>query len=356
MIHRPRRVLVTGGAGFIGSNLVLRLLAIDAQVQITTLDKLTYAADASQLDGLDNGRHRLVVGDICDAQLVAQLLVDHTIDTILHLAAESHVDRSIDGPAAFVQTNVVGTYTLLDTARQVWQRGGMQEKLARSGQSVRFHHVSTDEVFGDLGPADPPFREDTPYQPSSPYSASKAASDHLVRAWARTYGLPVTLSNCSNNYGPRQHGEKLIPTAIRNCLARKPIGVYGKGDNVRDWLFVSDHADAIWHIVRHGCAGETYNVGGNNEWSNLALVRQICQVVAEISGCEPAELHNLIHFVTDRPGHDRRYAIDATKLEAIGWLPPTPFDLGLRQSVQWYCERFALAGLVDHGRMGLRAA
>jgi len=330
--HRPQRILLTGGAGFIGSNLVHRLLSADSNIHIFNLDALTYAADPKHLTDLpDARRHHFVQGDIAHAPLVRGLLRDEHIDTIIHLAAESHVDRSIDGPAAFVHANIVGTYTLLEAARAVWiDEKGVDPAVCR------FHHVSTDEVFGDLDVADAAFTEETPYAPSSPYSASKAASDHLVRAWQRTYGLPVTLSNCSNNYGPRQHSEKLIPTVIRNCLERNPIPVYGRGANIRDWLYVGDHCDAIWHIVRHGLTGQTYNVGGDNEWTNIQLVEKLCAVVAAELQVPAREILDLISFVTDRPGHDRRYAIDARKLAQLGWRPQMPFDAGLRDTVRWY--------------------
>jgi dTDP-glucose 4,6-dehydratase len=354
--HVPRHVLVTGAAGFIGANLVLRWLDQHPGLRVVTLDKLTYAGSRDNLAGADPERHIFVHGDICDASLVARLMADHEIDTVVHLAAESHVDRSIDGPAAFVQTNVVGTYTLLEAARQAWLVQGRAAAWAAEGRSVRFHHVSTDEVYGDLDADEPGFTERTPYQPSSPYSASKAGSDHLVRAWARTYGLAVTLSNCSNNYGPRQHAEKLIPTVVRKCLLRQPIPVYGRGDNVRDWLHVGDHCDALWHIACHGVPGETYNVGGNNEWSNLRLVECICREVARQTG-EPAEaLLGLIGFVTDRPGHDRRYAIDATKLAVLGWSPQMPFSQGLAETVSWYIDGFRRGGLLEPGRLGLQPA
>jgi dTDP-glucose 4,6-dehydratase len=265
------------------------------------------------------------------------------------------VDRSIDGPAAFVQTNVMGTYTLLEAARQVWLVQGKAAQWAAQGRTVRFHHVSTDEVYGDLDLDEPGFTESTPYHPSSPYSASKAGSDHLVRAWSRTYGLPVTLSNCSNNYGPRQHAEKLIPTVVRKCLQRHAIPVYGKGENVRDWLYVDDHCDALWHIVGCGGQGETYNVGGNNEWSNLQLVRRIAILTARELQVPEQTLLDLITFVTDRPGHDRRYAIDASKLAQLGWTPQTEFDQGLTATIQWYIQAFRSSGLEEPGRLGLHS-
>ncbi len=355
-LHTPHSLLVTGAAGFIGANLVLRLLQRFPQLRIVSLDLLTYAGSLDNLTGADANRHTFVRGDICDGGLVTRLLIDHDIDTVLHLAAESHVDRSIDGPAAFVQTNLVGTYTLVEAARQVWLVQGKAAQLAAQGRTVRFHHVSTDEVYGDLDLHEPGFTEQTPYHPSSPYSASKAGSDHLVRAWSRTYGLPVTLSNCSNNYGPRQHAEKLIPTVVRKCLQRHPIPVYGKGENVRDWLFVDDHCDALWHIVSYGQQGETYNVGGNNEWSNLQLVRRIASLTAQQLQVPEQQLLDLITFVTDRPGHDRRYAIDATKLAQLGWTPQTDFDQGLTTTIQWYIQGFRASGLDEPGRLGLQTA
>ncbi|MEN0064695.1 MAG: dTDP-glucose 4,6-dehydratase [Myxococcota bacterium] len=326
--HAPSRILITGGAGFIGSNLVHHLLRTHDDLQIVNLDAMTYAASPDHLADLsDPSRHRLVEGDICDRSLVDALFAEG-IDTVIHLAAESHVDRSIAGPAAFIETNIMGTYTLLEAARAAWSER----------QDVRFHHVSTDEVYGDLGPDDPAFTETTRYLPSSPYSASKASSDHLVRAWAHTYGLPTTVSNCSNNYGPRQHSEKLIPVVIRSCLTRSSIPVYGRGENVRDWLFVTDHCRAIDHIVRHGQTGATYNVGGNEEWANLALVQRICRTVAAVIEVPAQELLDLITFVTDRPGHDRRYAIDNTQIQALGWSPIRTLDDGLLQTVRWYVE------------------
>lgn len=355
LVHTPRAVLITGAAGFIGSNLVHRLLQLDPRAHVVGFDKLTYAGSLENLADADPQRFTFVQGDICDGTLVAKLLREHKIDTILHLAAESHVDRSIDGPAAFVQTNVVGTYAMLEAARTVWLLEGGAKTLAESGQTVRFHHVSTDEVYGDLDLHEPGFTETTPYQPSSPYSASKAGSDHLVRAWGRTYKLSVTLSNCSNNYGPRQHAEKLIPTVVRKCLQRQPIPVYGKGENVRDWLYVDDHCDALLHIVSHGSQGETYNVGGNNEWSNLQLVQKLATLTAQAVGTPAKELIDLITFVTDRPGHDRRYAIDASKLAGLGWQPTTEFDEGLLTTINWYIHKFRSEGLVEPGRLGLHS-
>jgi dTDP-glucose 4,6-dehydratase len=327
--HRPERILVTGGAGFIGSNLIHWLLRTYPDVHLVNLDALTYAGSLENLADLPDGsRHSFVHGDIRDGALVAQLLRDHRIDTVIHLAAESHVDRSISGPAAFVETNVLGTFTLLEACRKAW----LVERL-RGERSVRFHHVSTDEVYGSLGPDDPPFTESTPYAPSSPYSASKAGSDHLVRAYAHTWKLPCTLSNCSNNFGPRQHAEKFIPTVIRSCSTGRPIPVYGNGLNVRDWLFVDDHCEAIDRIVRHAEDGETYNVGGSCERSNLEVVHAICGLMDALrpGGAPHARL---ISFVTDRPGHDWRYAIDMTRIsERLGWRPSGSFETLLERTI-----------------------
>ena len=332
----PRQIMVTGGAGFIGSHFVRSMLRTDAQVGIVTLDLLTYAGSLDNLEALpDPGRYTFIQGDICDPMLVAQLLRTHQIDTIVHFAAESHVDRSITGPAAFIQTNVVGTLTLLEVARVFW--------LAEQGwnaRTCRFHHVSTDEVYGTLGPGDPPFRETTPYAPNSPYAASKAASDHLVRAYHRTYGLPTSTSNCSNNYGPFQHGEKLIPTIIRACLAGELIPIYGDGSNIRDWLYVEDHCRGIDTVLRRGRVGETYNIGGGNDWQNLDIVQCICTILAELTGNAVDTFTRLLRFVPDRPGHDWRYAIDATKIQReLCWYPQETFETGLRKTVQWYLHR-----------------
>ncbi len=335
MDHRPRNVLVTGGAGFIGCNFVRHLLATDPAIRIVTLDLLTYAGSLDNLRGLpDPTRHLFIQGDICDRLLLDRLLRDHAIDTIAHFAAESHVDRSITGPAAFVQTNLVGTFTLLEAARTAWLDG-------KTAERCRFHHISTDEVYGTLQHNDPPFRETTPYAPNSPYSASKAGSDHLVRAYFHTYGLPVVTTNCSNNYGPWQHGEKFIPTVIRSCLLQQPIPVYGDGSNIRDWLYVEDHCRGIDAVIRGGRPGETYNIGGCNEWANLDIAKLICTLLDEHRP-QRAPHERLITFVTDRPGHDWRYAIDADKMaKALDWQPRETFNSGIAKTVDWYLERHA---------------
>ncbi|MBC14864.1 MAG: dTDP-glucose 4,6-dehydratase [Rhodothermaceae bacterium] len=319
-------VLITGGAGFIGSAMVRSALARRPEHRVVTLDALTYAGSVASLADLDGAeRHTFVHGDIRDGALVRDLLREHAVGLVVHLAAESHVDRSISGPSAFVETNVLGTQTLLDACREVWD----------GADGVRFHHVSTDEVYGDLGPDDPAFTEQTPYAPSSPYSASKAGSDHLVRASGRTYGLPVSITNCSNNYGPRQYPEKLIPVVLQRALAGEPIPVYGDGANVRDWLFVDDHCDAIWTVIERGAVGETYNVGGHAEVGNLDLVRMLCAILDERRPAS-APHADLITFVTDRPGHDRRYAVDTAKIEALGWSPRQSLRTGLEATVDWY--------------------
>ncbi|MEI2743397.1 MAG: dTDP-glucose 4,6-dehydratase [Candidatus Competibacter sp.] len=335
MAHQPRNVLVTGGAGFIGCNFVRHWLATDPDIRIVTLDLLTYAGSPDNLRDLpDPARHTFVRGDICDRPLVDRLLREHRIDTIAHFAAESHVDRSITGPAAFVQTNLVGTFTLLEAARTAWSENSAPAEC-------RFHHISTDEVYGTLQSDDPPFQETTPYAPNSPYSASKAGSDHLVRAYFHTYGLPVVTTNCSNNYGPFQHGEKFIPTVIRSCLLQKPIPVYGDGSNIRDWLYVEDHCRGIDAAIRGGKPGDTYNIGGCNEWANLNIVRRICALLDERRP-QHAPHERLISFVTDRPGHDWRYAIDAGKMaRELGWRPAETFDSGIVKTVDWYLRRHA---------------
>ncbi len=350
--HRPRSILVTGGAGFIGSNYVRWALAADPELRLVNVDALTYAGHLASLDGVadDYGpRYTFIHGDIRDADTMRRIFTEHEVDTVVHLAAESHVDRSIDGPIDFIDTNVRGTAILLEAARSAW----------RDRSDVRFHHVSTDEVFGSLA-AEGLFSEATPYDPSSPYSASKAAADHLARAWHRTYGLPVTLSNCSNNYGPYQYPEKLIPLIIANAVAGKPLPVYGEGANIRDWLHVEDHCRALDLVVRKGASGRTYNVGGHNERSNLEVVHAICNLVDELrprpgSGSR----RDLVEFVTDRPGHDLRYAIDADRITTeLGWEPRFDFDSGLRATVEWYLENGAWCDEVtgdryDGSRLGL---
>ncbi len=329
-----KRVLVTGGAGFIGSNLVSYLLQHDPGLRIVNLDAVTYAGSTRNLEGLpDPSRHRFVRGDIADRPLVKRLLHEERIDTVIHLAAETHVDRSIVGPAAFIHTNLVGTFELLEAAREAWLEEGMLDSGA-----VRFHHVSTDEVFGALEPEDPPFHEESLYRPNSPYAASKAGSDHLVRAYARTYGLPVTLSNCSNNYGPRQFPEKLIPLMILNAIEGKPLPVYGDGMQIRDWIYVDDHCEALALIVRQGRVGESYNVGGGNQVANLELVRTLCSLLDEALPGSPHRPHErLIAYVPDRPGHDRRYAMDIRKIGAeMVWEPRETLASGLRKTVAWY--------------------
>jgi len=329
-----KNVLITGGAGFIGSNFVRHLLREEPGVKIVNLDKLTYAGSEHNLVDLnDPGRHVFVQGDICNQALVEDLLRENAIDTIVHFAAESHVDRSIVGPAAFIQTNILGTFSLLEASRKVW----IEEK-ALPLDEARFHHISTDEVYGSLDPQDPPFAETTPYAPNSPYAASKAASDYLVRAHAHTYGLPVTISNCSNNYGPYQFPEKLLPLMIINALAGEALPLYGDGKQIRDWLYVEDHCEAILSILRRGRLGETYNIGGDNQPANLEVVRQLCAVLDDLApDSEPMPHDSLIEFVADRPGHDRRYAMDIRKIEAeLGWRPSHDLQSGLHKTVAWY--------------------
>ena len=327
-------ILVTGGAGFIGSNFVLEWLA-GTDETVVNLDALTYAGNLRNLQSLQGDpRHAFVKGDICDRPLVDALLAQHRPRAIVHFAAESHVDRSIHGPAAFVKTNVEGTFTLLEAARAHWSTLTGDEKAG-----FRFHHVSTDEVYGSLAGDAPAFTEQHAYEPNSPYSASKAASDHLVRAWHHTYGLPVLTSNCSNNYGPYHFPEKLIPLMIVNALAGKPLPIYGDGLNVRDWLYVRDHASAIRAVLAKGRVGETYNIGGWNEKTNREIVHTICDLLDELRPAAAGSYRRLITFVTDRPGHDRRYAIDARKIEReLGWRPAETFDTGIRKTVQWYLD------------------
>lgn len=361
--------LITGGAGFIGSAVVRELVA-NTQHHVINVDKLTYAGNLESLTTIqDNERYTFVQADICDAQAMQRLFDEHQPDIVMHLAAESHVDRSIDGPAEFIQTNVVGTAVLLEAARAYWK--ALQQQNTAKAEAFRFHHISTDEVYGDLEGTDDLFTETTPYAPSSPYSASKASSDHLVRAWQRTYGLPTLVTNCSNNYGPYHFPEKLIPLMILNALAGKPLPVYGDGQQIRDWLYVEDHARALIKVATEGQVGETYNIGGHNEQTNLHVVETICHILDELVPLKanestqnathqsqltthdsPLTTHDspftthhsplttykqLITFVTDRPGHDVRYAIDASKIEReLGWKPAETFETGLRKTVEWY--------------------
>ena len=325
-------ILVTGGAGFIGANFVLDWLST-CDEPVVTLDALTYAGNLENLASLKGDpRHLFVQGDICDRTLVDRLFAEHQPRAIVHFAAESHVDRSIHGPGDFVRTNVNGTFTLLEAARGHWM------SLDEAGKAAfRFHHVSTDEVYGSLGPTAPAFTETKTYEPNSPYSASKAASDHLVRAWHHTYGLPVTTSNCSNNYGPYHFPEKLIPLMIANALAGKPLPVYGDGQQIRDWLYVTDHCSAIRAVLAKGTPGEVYNVGGWNEKPNIEIVHTLCALLDELKPDPAGSYTRLITYVTDRPGHDRRYAIDARKIEReLGWRPAETFETGIRKTVEWY--------------------
>lgn len=330
-----KKILVTGGAGFIGSA-VVRHIINDTQDAVVNVDKLTYAGNLESLESLANHpRYAFEQVDICDRAALDRVFAEHQPDAVMHLAAESHVDRSIDGPAAFIETNIVGTYTLLEAARAYWHDMPSEKKAA-----FRFHHISTDEVYGDLHGTDDLFAETTPYAPSSPYSASKASSDHLVRAWLRTYGLPTIVTNCSNNYGPYHFPEKLIPLMILNALDGKPLPVYGDGMQIRDWLFVEDHARALYQVVTEGEIGETYNIGGHNEKANIEVVRTICALLEELVPNKPqgvARYEDLITYVKDRPGHDVRYAIDAAKIgRELGWQPQETFESGIRKTVEWY--------------------
>lgn len=339
-------ILVTGGAGFIGSNFVLDWIAGE-QTPVINLDKLTYAGNLNNLADLqDDSRHVFVQGDICDGALVGRLLREHQPCAIVHFAAESHVDRSIHGPAEFIQTNINGTFSLLEEARAYWQ--GLQ---GADKEAFRFLHVSTDEVYGSLGADDAPFSETTPYAPNSPYSASKAASDHLVRAYHHTYGLPTLTTNCSNNYGAYQFPEKLIPLIILNALNGKPLPIYGDGQNIRDWLYVGDHCTAIREVLGRGRLGETYNIGGWNEKTNLDVVHTVCAILDELKPAADGKPYSsLITYVRDRPGHDRRYAIDARKIEReLGWKPAETFETGIRKTVRWYLEH---AGWIENVTSG----
>jgi dTDP-glucose 4,6-dehydratase len=328
-----QNLLITGGAGFIGSNFIHYLLGVDANVRVVNLDALTYSGSLENLKGLPNSdRYNFVKGDICDSELVARLLHEFQIDGIVHFAAESHVDRSISGPEQFVRTNILGTYTLLQSAREYWLRN------SAGGGTYRFHHVSTDEVFGSLDPEGSAWTEESPYDPHSPYAASKASGDHLVRAYGHTYGLPYTLTNCTNNYGPYQFPEKLIPLMVLNALEGKPLPVYGDGQQIRDWLHVEDHCQAIYLILRQGLPGSSYNIGGGNQPTNLAIVEMICDLMDDLAPNPMFRPHRqLIQFVKDRPGHDRRYALNTRKIEQeLGWQPRHTLQQGLHDTLVWY--------------------
>jgi dTDP-glucose 4,6-dehydratase len=330
--------LITGGAGFIGSA-VIRELINRSDHRVINLDKLTYAGNLESLVSVsDSDRYQLIQADIADADAMDAVFAEHNPDVVMHLAAESHVDRSIEGPAEFIQTNIVGTYVLLEAARKYWQN--LKKSAPKKADGFRIHHVSTDEVYGDLHGVEDLFMESTPYAPSSPYSASKAGSDHLVRAWLRTYGLPTLITNCSNNYGPNQFPEKLIPLIILNALAGKALPVYGDGKQIRDWLYVEDHARALILVAQEGTIGETYNIGGHNEKQNIEVVHAVCAALEELAVNKPTDINqyiDLIEYVTDRPGHDQRYAIDAGKIEReLGWRPRESFESGLFKTVKWY--------------------
>ena len=341
-------LLVTGGAGFIGSNFIRQVIDRPGLDLLVNLDCLTYAGHLANLAEIpSHPRYRFELADIRDAAAVTKVIRRHAISHVVHMAAESHVDRSIAGPGAFIQTNIVGTFNLLEACRAAW---------AGDNGPHRFHHVSTDEVYGSLAETGR-FSETTPYAPNSPYSASKASSDFLVRAYHHTYRLPVVITNCSNNYGPYQFPEKLIPVVIQGVLERRPIPVYGDGQNVRDWLFVADHAEALWQVLQRGRLGETYNIGGQNEWPNLRIVERICDLVDELRPDLGGQSRRLITFVTDRPGHDRRYAIDATKIQTeLGWTPAHSFDVGLRETVRWYLEHQAWVETVRRDAANRRPA
>ena len=343
------KVLVTGGAGFIGSA-VIRHIINNTNNNVLNVDKLTYAGNLESLKEVDqNERYQFSQTDICDRKALDQLFSEFQPDLVMHLAAESHVDRSITGSATFIETNIIGTYQLLEAARQYWANLTEDKK-----KTFRFHHISTDEVYGDLEGTTDLFLETTSYSPSSPYSASKASSDHLVRAWNRTYGLPVILTNCSNNYGPYHFPEKLIPLVILNALEGKTLPIYGKGDQIRDWLYVEDHARALYKVVTEASVGETYNIGGHNEQKNLDVVKAICNLLEELAPIKPegvVRYEDLISYVQDRPGHDLRYAIDATKIkDDLGWVPTESFETGLRKTVEWYLNNQEWCRRVQDGR------
>ncbi|WP_284119155.1 dTDP-glucose 4,6-dehydratase [Acinetobacter seifertii] len=342
------KILVTGGAGFIGSA-VVRYIIKNTNNDVLNVDKLTYAGNLESLKEVDqNSRYQFSQTDICDGKALNVLFKEFQPDLVMHLAAESHVDRSITGSAAFIETNIIGTYQLLEAARHYWNNLSDDKKTA-----FRFHHISTDEVYGDLEGTDDLFHETTSYAPSSPYSASKASSDHLVRAWNRTYGLPVVITNCSNNYGPYHFPEKLIPLVILNALKGKVLPIYGKGDQIRDWLYVEDHARALYKVVTEAEVGETYNIGGHNEQKNIDVVKSICELLEELAPDKPegvARYVDLITYVKDRPGHDLRYAIDATKIkEDLGWVPEESFETGLRKTVEWYLNNHEWVENVQSG-------
>jgi dTDP-glucose 4,6-dehydratase len=331
-----RRLLITGGAGFIGSNFIRYVQKVAPETTIVNLDLLTYAGSFENLKNLPAPENHLFIeGDICNQELVESILRKHDIDTIVHFAAESHVDRSLKGPGAFIQTNIVGTFTLLEAARKVWL-----EKNKKSDKKFRFHHISTDEVYGSLKPEEPAFTETTPYAPNSPYAASKASSDHLVRSYAHSFGLPITISNCSNNYGPYQFPEKLIPLMILNAINGKPLPIYGDGMQIRDWLYVEDHCEAIWTILNYGTVGESYNIGGGNQPPNIDIVQNICDILDENKFLTDHKPHNqLIEYVKDRPGHDRRYAMNIDKINRdLGWKPKHNLEEGLISTVEWYLQ------------------